>query len=171
MNADVRRELGVALVLVAFGGWVIALARQITAGVRTDPLGPAAFPIALGAGIALCGLLLAASTLIFRGRPPDRAGLFADAGDEEESETGPFSPVRLAGAVVATAVYLAIFEPLGYLIATPVYVAVIMLIHGGAARRSLVVGPFLATALLYVTFRFGLLIPIPLGILEGVLRW
>ena len=166
-----RRELGIAIVLVVFGAWVIALARQITPGVRTDPLGPAAFPIALGAGISLCGLLLAASMLVFRGRPPGRAGPLADAGDEEESETGAFSPVRLVGAVVATAVYLAIFEPLGYIVATPLYVAAIMLIHGGAARRSLVLAPLVATALLYVTFRFGLLIPIPLGILEGVLRW
>jgi hypothetical protein len=72
--------------------------------------------------------------------------------------------------MVTTAAYLAAFEPLGYLLATPPYVAAIMLIHGGAGRRALLMAPILTTVVLYATFRFGLLIPVPGGILEGVLR-
>ena len=168
MRSTVRRELVIAALLVAFGGAVVALAGKIAPGVRTDPLGPAAFPIALGAGIGLCGLLLGASTLIFRGQP-ERAGLLS-ADPDEATEAGPFSPARLVGAIVATAAYLAAFEPLGYLIATPLYLAVIILIHGGAGRRALLIAPLLVTVALYATFRFGLLIPVPGGILEGLLR-
>ncbi len=169
MKSAVGRELVIAVFLVAFGGAVVALSGKIPPGVPTDPLGPAAFPTALGAGIGLCGLLLGAATLAFRGQP-GRAGPLSDADPDEAVEAGPFSPARLVGAVVATAAYLIAFEPLGYLIATPLYVAAAMLIHGGAGRRTLLVAPLLVTAALYATFRFGLLIPVPGGVLEGFLR-
>jgi len=171
MNSTVRRELVIATFLIAFGGAVVAQARQIPPGVTTDPLGPAAFPTALGWGIVACGLLLGAATLVFRGQA-GRAGVLADAtpDDDASGEGGPFSPARLVGAIVATAAYLAAFTPLGYLLATPLYVVVIMLIHGGAGTRALLLAPFLVTAALYATFRYGLLIPVPAGILEGILR-
>jgi len=166
-----RRELAVAAFLVAFGGVVVALARRIPPGVYTDPLGPAAFPIALGAGIAICGLLLGAAMLTFRGHSGFKSTL-AEPGPDDDQTTGsgPFSPALLIGAIAATAVYLVGFTPLGYLVVTPPYVLAIMVIHGGAGRRSLLVGPLLVTAALYATFRYGLLIPIPDGILEVVLR-
>jgi hypothetical protein len=164
-----RRELAIAAFLAAFGGVVVALARKIAPGVSTDPLGPAAFPLALGACIGLCGLLLGAATLIFSGQPAP-TGPLSDAEPDEATDVGPFSPLRLAAAVLATAAYLAAFEPLGYVIATPLYVMVIMLIHGGAGRHALLAAPVLVTAALYATFRFGLLIPVPGGILETFLR-
>ena len=169
MGSTVRRELVIAAFLVAFGGAVVVLSGKIAPGVPTDPLGPAAFPTALGAGIGLCGLLLGAATLAFRGQP-GRAGPLSDADPDEATEAGPFSPARLVGAVVATAGYLLAFEPLGYLVATPPYVVAIMLIHGGGGRRALLIAPLLVTVALYATFRFGLLIPVPGGILEGILR-
>lgn len=166
-----RGQLVVAAFLIAFGGAVVAVGRTIPQGIRTDPLGPGAFPIALGAGIALCGLLLGVAPFVIRG-PVGHAGSLTDPEPtEEEPEAGPFSPARLIGAILATAAYLAAFEPLGYLLATPLYVAAIMLIHGGAPRRALLIAPLVTTVALYVTFRFGLLIPIPPGILERILPW
>lgn len=172
MSSAVRRELAIAALLVAFGGAVVAQARQIPPGVTTDPLGPAAFPTALGWGIAICGLLLGGATLVFRGRSSGTTAVLADAtpDDDASAEGGPFSPARLVAAIAATAVYLAAFTPLGYLLATPLYVVVIMLIHGGAGKRALLLAPLLVTAALYATFRYGLLIPVPAGILEGIVR-
>jgi putative tricarboxylic transport membrane protein len=72
--------------------------------------------------------------------------------------------------VVATALYVAVFEPVGYLIATPLYVVAILFIHGGAPWRTLFVAPVLITTVLYLTFRFGLRIPVPGGVLERVLQ-
>lgn len=164
------RELILAAFLVASGGVVIALSREIMTGVLTDPLGPRFFPIALGAGILICGLLLAAAEFLFRGQAP-MAGLLSDATPEEEEDAGPFSPARFVGAIAATTLYVAAFEPLGYLLATPPYIAAILLIHGGATKRALLITPFLSTIALYVTFRFGLLIPVPDGPLESFLLW
>jgi putative tricarboxylic transport membrane protein len=149
---------------------VVALSREIAQGVLTDPLGPRFFPMALGAAILLCGLLLAGAELFFRGEPLLPAPL-SDASPEGEEDMGPFSPARFVGAIVATTLYVAAFEPLGYLLATPPYIAAILLIHGGAKKRSLLITPFVSTIALYVTFRFGLLIPVPDGPLEGLLPW
>lgn len=173
MSATTRRELAIAAGLVVFGLAVVGQARQIPPGVSTDPLGPAAFPIALGCAIAICGALLGAATLAFRGRPALDTAVLADATPDDDSATaptGPFSPARLIGAIAATAAYLAVFTRLGYLLSTPLYVAAIMRIHGGATSRSLLIAPVLVTAALYATFRFGLLIPVPDGILEPLLR-
>ncbi|MGH7418197.1 MAG: tripartite tricarboxylate transporter TctB family protein, partial [Candidatus Rokuibacteriota bacterium] len=164
------RELILAAFLVAFGGVVIALSQEIMLGVQTDSLGPRFFPMALGAGIALCGLLLAAAEILFRGEPSVPAPL-SDASPEGEEDAGPFSPARFVGAIGATALYVAAFSPLGYLLATPPYIAAILLIHGGAGRRALLIAPFVVTIALYATFRFGLLIPVPDGPLEGILPW
>ena len=166
----IYRELILAAFLVAFGGVVVALSWEITPGVLTDALGPRFFPMALGAGIVLCGLLLAAAELLFRGEP-SVAGPLSDADPEGEEEAGPFSLARFVGAITATVLYIAAFEPLGYLLTTPPYVMAILLIHGGARKRALLIAPFLTTILLYVTFRFGLLIPVPDGPLEGILPW
>jgi putative tricarboxylic transport membrane protein len=162
-----RREIAVAVFLSLFGGIVIGLSGQIQSGVHTDPLGPSVFPSALGAGIMLCGLLLGVGA-VFRWQPK-QAGIFSEGGAEEEVEMGPFSPARLLAAVVATALYVAAFEPAGYLIATPLYVVAILLIHGGAPWRTLIAAPVVITAVLYVTFRFALRIPVPGGLLERLL--
>ena len=164
------RELVLAAVLVAFGGAVVALSREITPGVLTDPLGPRFFPIALGAGILLCGLLLGAAEFLFRGEP-SVAGPLSDSGPEGEEDAGPFSLARFLGAIAATALYVAAFELLGYLLTTPPYIAAILLIHGGTSKRALLIAPFLGTIVLYATFRFGLLIPVPDGPLGGLLPW
>jgi putative tricarboxylic transport membrane protein len=161
-----RREIAIAFFLAALGSIVIALSGNIESGVYTDALGPRVFPSALGAGIAVCGLLLGVAAL-FRWQP-EPAGLLSDTGGAEV-ERGPFSPTRLLGAVFATALYVVAFEPVGYLIATPLYAAVVILIHGGAPWRTVIVAPVVITVILYVTFRFALRIPVPSGILEGFL--
>ncbi|HEU5393363.1 MAG TPA: tripartite tricarboxylate transporter TctB family protein [Candidatus Methylomirabilis sp.] len=165
-----RREVAVGAFLIAFGAAVLALAWTIEPGVQTDPLGPRAFPAALGAGTVLCGVLLVGIALLGTGAG-GRTGPILEPGPEGEVEAGPVSPARLVGAIAATAAYVALFDPLGYLLATPPYVAAIILIHGGAARRALLIAPPLVTVVLYATFRFGLLIPVPEGMLDGRLPW
>lgn len=165
-----RRDLVVALVLVGLGLVVIGLALGVTPGVQTDPLGPRAFPLALGAAIGVCGLLLAAAT-VFGDRWTASAAMFVETADDDASEGGLESPWRLVGAVAATAAYLFAFERLGYLLATPLYVVAILLLQPGARARAFVAAPVLVTLALYAAFRFGLLIPVPDGLLEPWLPW
>jgi hypothetical protein len=164
-----RRELTLAGVLIGLAVLIAALAVRVQPGVQTDPLGPGAFPLALGAAIGLCGLLLGGGTLLsWRWTAP--VGLLAES-DPDGETPGAFSPGRLVGAIGVTAAYLAAFEPLGYLLATPPYVAAILLVHGGGRWPTLVTAPVLLAAAFYAAFRFGLLIPVPDGVLEAWLPW
>ena len=54
----------------------------------------------------------------------------------------------------------------GYLLATPLYFVAILLLQPGARARAFVAAPVLVTLALYAAFRFGLLIPVPDGLLE-----
>ena len=165
-----RRDLLAAGVLIAFGLWIVRLGLKIPLGVATDPLGPRFFPVALGAGIAICGLLLAAGVLFFRGMTW-RVTIPGEGGpdDDETAGGGAFSPARLVGAIVATAAYLAAFDRIGYLLSTPAYVLAVMVLHGGAPPRNLVIAPAVVTVVLYAVFKFGLLIPVPDGVLAPLL--
>lgn len=171
-NTIVRKDVIAATVLVAFGAFVVIIGLKIPLGVATDPLGPRTFPVALGAGIALCGVLLVAGLLLFRRAPAGAGpGLLADMDPEDEAaaDAGPFSLRRLVGAVAITAAYLAAFEPVGYLPSTWVYVLALMMLHGGAPGRSLLSTPPIVTLVLYLTFKYGLRIPVPEGILAPLL--
>ncbi len=169
-RGDLRRgELTIAAVLVALAVVIVLLTLGIGPGVPTDPLGPRAFPLALAGAIGLCGLLLAVTALA-PGSLAGAAPLLVEDGGEDPGP-GDFSPGRLVAAVVATAAYVAAFEPLGYLLATPLYLAAILLVHGGASRQALWTAPVLVTAAFYAAFRFGLLVPVPDGVLEPWLPW
>jgi putative tricarboxylic transport membrane protein len=165
-----RRDLGIAAVLVVLGAAVIALGLRLPAGVQTDPLGPRAFPVALGGAIALCGALFGVAAAA-GSRWTASAAVFVEAADDDASEGEVRSPARLGAAIVATAAYLLLFERLGYLLATPGYVAAILLLHPGVRPRTLLTAPALVTLALYAAFRFGLLIPVPDGVLERWLPW
>jgi putative tricarboxylic transport membrane protein len=165
-----RRDLAVAAVLVLFGVAVIGLALRLDAGVQTDPLGPRAFPLALGAATALCGLLLGVVTLL-GDRWTASSAVFVEAADDDASEGEVGSSWRLVAAVAATAAYLLLFERLGYLLATPGYVVAVLLLQPGVRARTFLTAPVLVTLALYAAFRFGLLIPVPDGVLEPWLPW
>ncbi|HLE43120.1 MAG TPA: tripartite tricarboxylate transporter TctB family protein [Methylomirabilota bacterium] len=164
-----RRDLALAGVLLGLAVLIVVLARRIDPGVETDPLGPGAFPLALGAAIGLCGVLLGGGALLScRWTAP--VAVLAESGPDGETPEA-FSPGRLAAAVALTAAYIAAFEPLGYLLATPPYVAALLLVHGAASARAVVTAPVLLTAAFYAAFRFGLLIPVPDGLLERWIPW
>jgi hypothetical protein len=164
------RDMAVAAVLVVIGVSVIGLALRVDPGVQTDPLGPGAFPLGLGAAIAACGLLLGL-VAVLGDRWTASATALVESADDDATEGGPLSPWRLVGAIVVTAAYIALFEPLGYLLATPGYLVAILLLHDGVRARALLTAPVLVTLALYAAFRFGLLIPVPDGVLERWLPW
>ncbi len=81
-----------------------------------DPLGPKAFPRLLGIGLLIAAAMLLAEILKARKSEPD-----------EDAKTGPqdISSYKIvAGVVVATGVYFALFELLGYAISTSLFLMV-----------------------------------------------
>ena len=60
---------------------------------------------------------------------PSRWDGAATAGEDAEPR-GALAPRPLLGAIGLTALYLAVLEPAGYLLATPPYLAALLLVQG-----------------------------------------
>lgn len=82
-----------------------------------DPLGPKAFPRLLGIGLLITAAMLFMEIWRARKTPPETTA--EPSGDRRH--------LKVIGAVVAvTAVYLAVFTLLGYVIATSIYLLALM---------------------------------------------
>ena len=77
-----------------------------------DPLGPKAFPRLLGVGLLISAAMLLAEMLKERKSAPA-----ATASEPEDTSTYKI----VAGVVVATAIYFALFEVLGYAVSTMLF--------------------------------------------------
>ena len=152
----------VCAVLVAVGAFVIYDALTLEAGfAKVDPVGPKMFPVVIG--VVLIALAIVLAIAIPRGSVGE-----ADAGEDVD----PDAPADwrtvglLVGIFVAT---ILLVQPLGWAITGA-------LLFGGTATvlgskhyvRNIVIGAVLSVGSFYA-FYSGLGIPLPAGILDGIL--
>ena len=81
-----------------------------------DPLGPKAFPRLLGGGLLIAAAMLLAEMIKARKTAPKVTA------PEEKEDTSTYKIV--AGVVVVTGIYFALFEPLGYAVSTMLFLLV-----------------------------------------------
>ena len=150
------RATGGGFVLLGLAMLAMALPME---GPRHMAYGPGVFPSAIGVLMVLGGLVVA-----FRREPRDR----------EPGE--PASRRRITAFVLFAAaplVFALILPVLGFLIAAPPLIALLVVISGG--RWPAAVATALAsTLLLQVIFQQVMRVPLPWGLLEpyaGVLTW
>ncbi|MBS3979428.1 MAG: tripartite tricarboxylate transporter TctB family protein [Rhodobacteraceae bacterium] len=164
---DRRFDIMVALGFVALGLLIIWQATLIRSGMMRDPVGPRA-------AFYLCGGVLVAGGLLItlrhwlamragRGRLADMEG----TGDTEGHPASLKRPLLLIGCCLA---YAALFQPLGYLLATPPFVLAAL---AALDQRRWV--PNLAIALgftliSYAVFAIGLGVRMPHGPLTAPFR-
>jgi putative tricarboxylic transport membrane protein len=152
----------VCAVLVAVGAFVIYDALSLEAGfAKVDPVGPKMFPAVIGVVLIVLAIVLAIA--IPRGSVGE-----ADAGEDVDPDApSDWRTVGLlVGLVVATIVLV---QPLGWAITGA-------LLFGGAATilgnrhyaRNILIGAVLSVGSFYA-FYSGLGIPLPAGILDGIL--
>ena len=157
---DRRVDIAISAFMIAFGIFVIAQATTIQSGLFTDPIGPRAFFYGCGVIFVLGGianiLQKLASRRLFPGPmvPPE--------GVEDEGHH-PASAGRAALIALVSVLYMLSFRPLGYLIATPLYVAVCLRILN--ERNWLLNGivAVLFTIVFYIIFAQGLGVWLPVG--------
>lgn len=142
------RILGVVCVGIALAmAWA---SRAYVADYSYEPLGPRAFPMLLALGMGLSGLWLVlrptAGSCAYQGVPWKAAAL-------------------CAGAVLA---YAAVFQWLGFALATTLMALPVGLAFGGKARQSLAGGAVLGLGL-HVLFDKLLDVTMPSGVLAFVL--
>ncbi|MGV9802437.1 tripartite tricarboxylate transporter TctB family protein [Mycobacterium sp. NPDC003449] len=161
-RATDKAQYLVCLVLVAVGAFLIYDALTLEAGfAKVDPVGPRAFPLVIG--VILIALAVVLAIAIPRGSVGE-----ADAGEDvDPNSPGDWRTVGLlVGLFIAVIVLV---KPLGWAIMGAV-------LFGGAATilgsrhyiRNIVIGAVLSVLSFYA-FYSGLGIPLPAGILDGIL--
>jgi putative tricarboxylic transport membrane protein len=153
-----RADRVLAAVLVCLALAVLGLAAELPGGSEADPVGPRGFPALLGLVLLACGLALGVTA----GRRP--------GDDEEAAARGALAATPVVAAVGLTAAYLAVLEPAGFLLATPPYVAALLLARGGVPARTFALAALGLPLGLYVLFALAMRVPLPLGPLEPLLR-
>jgi putative tricarboxylic transport membrane protein len=152
----------VCVVLVVVGAFLIYDALSLEAGfAKVDPVGPKLFPIAIGSILIVLAVVLAVA--IPRGSVGE-----ADAGEDVDPNTpGDWRTVGLlVGLFVAVIVLV---NPLGWAIAgTLLFAGAATILGNRHYVRNIVIGAALAVASFYA-FYSGLGIPLPAGILDGIL--
>jgi len=163
---DRRGDGIVALGFALLGGVVVVLVLNFPhVAVERDPVGPAGLPL-LVAAILITGGIGQAYRSLWRGRslgkrvPPD--------GPEDEPGH-PVVPLRAIGFVVGGLAYVALLVPVGYPLATPLFIAMGLwaLRYRNPWRIALIAISF--TAVVFYVFSTVLHVPIPTGILTHLL--
>jgi putative tricarboxylic transport membrane protein len=157
-----RAQYLVCAVLVLVGAFLIYDAVTLEAGfAKVDPVGPKFFPLAIGVVLLVLAVVLA--IVIERGSVGE-----ADAGEDVDPNTpGDWRTVgMLVGLFVAVIVLV---DPLGWAITgTLLFAGTATILGSRHYVRNVVIGAVLAVASFYA-FYSGLGIPLPAGILDGIL--
>ena len=152
----------VCAVLLIVGGFLIFDGITLEAGfAKVDPIGPRAFPV--GIGVILIALSIALAVAISRGSVGE-----ADAGEDVDPTTpGDWKTVGLlVGLFIAVIVLV---QPLGWVIVgTLLFAGAATILGNHHYVRNVVIGALLSLASFYA-FYSGLGIPLPAGILDGIL--
>jgi putative tricarboxylic transport membrane protein len=135
--------------------------------IQGDLLGPKAFPWLLGSGLFVGGLYVAIRA--WRIPASQVAAALETEGDEDEPGV-PASTIRCFTVMALSLVYGLLLIPLGYLVATPLYVAAGLYALSVRSKVLLVAVPVLLTAFCYYIFAEVLLVPLPSGVLTEPLR-
>ena len=128
-----------------------------------DPAGPAALPLITAWIMIIIGaVLLAGGSLAAR-----KAVKSAPRSSVASALRGFADRYRLVLVVIFFCLaYSFMYEILGYLIMTPLLIGSIMWVLGYRNKRSLMMVSGFMTAILFVVFRFGLTVKLPLGFWE-----
>lgn len=144
-----KLEVLCAAVAVAASGALVLLARAIEVRRETGGIDPRWWPELLGiGGLALSALLL----IVTITRPPF-------ARDDLEAATGQ-GWVRAVTAIALTAAFVAAWPVVGFLVATPVFLAVTTYLFGGRGWKPVLLYPAVLTMAIYLLFHTLLKVPL-----------
>ncbi|MEZ0359959.1 tripartite tricarboxylate transporter TctB family protein [Mycobacterium sp. SA01] len=152
----------VVAVLALVGGFLVYSGLTLEEGfAKVDPVGPKFFPLVIGVAALLLAVILAVA--IPRGSKGE-----ADAGEDIDPEApGDWRTVGLLIALFVAMILLV--NPVGWVITSALFFAGAATILGAKHYvRNIVIGVVLALASFYA-FYSGLGIPLPAGILDGIL--
>ena len=170
------RILGaVCLLLASAMGWA---ARGYAAEISSEPVGPRAFPLLLAAILGLIGawLLVAGGSRAAAQPTPGQVDLAtplaATGAAEAATATAPEAPhnnlVAVGLCAAAVLVYAALFQPLGFTLATALMAVPVCKAFGGSIKNGVLGGLALGFGL-YFLFDKLLDVILPTGLLSFLL--
>ena len=146
---------------------LLALALAMAVGALSFPpmpgqaFGPKLFPNIVAAGFALCAL-----ALIMRAVKTKTLVISAVRPEWWNEPGRRVNLLILLGSIV---VYTLLIERLGFVLTTLALLVVLMK-RLGASWRATLFASFLGTASTYIMFAYWLRVPLPPGLLNGILR-
>ena len=147
-----------------FGIWLLHQSSELdveTAARVGGGIGAADYPIILAVSVLVLALVLVLQGVFPRFAEEDDSDLAAPA---NATETKP-SYARPALAFATLVLFTLLFNPVGYLIVTPIALVALMRINGEQRWGLMVVSAVAWTAVLFVLFRFGVSLVLPEGLL------
>ena len=157
-----RAQYLVCAVLVVVGAFLVYDALNLPGGfAKVDPVGPKLFPMVIGIGLLVLAVILAIA--IPRGSKGE-----ADAGEDIDPDLP--SDWRTVGLLVAIFVaVILLVNPLGWAITGALMFGASATVLGSRHYiRNILIGAVLSVGSFYA-FYSGLGIPLPAGILDGIL--
>lgn len=156
-----RAQYGLAALVAVIGGYVVYDASRLEPAFADQPVQPSAFPYVIGTALVVLAAILAVAT--WRGNVPD-------AEEGEDVDLSVRADWRTVGLLVAVfGLNVALIGTLGWAITGAFLFAGTAWVLG--SRRiflNLLIGAVLSVGTWY-GFYVGLGVPIPAGILDGVL--
>jgi putative tricarboxylic transport membrane protein len=148
-------ELFVGLGVAALGVFIAVETSQITVAPAYAKVGPGVIPYLVAGSLILLGLLFAAQA--WRGATPTPA----------PAEAGDWRPLVVIG--IGLVAQMVLLERIGFVIASAVLFCCVA--YGFGSRRYLrdAAIALLLAIIVYVGFTRGLNLPLPAGLLQGIL--
>ncbi|CAN5356750.1 hypothetical protein BH11ACT5_BH11ACT5_12890 [soil metagenome] len=166
LTMNKRIDIIGSLVFVALGVFVLVVAFSYPEPtVVFDAIGPMGFPKVLGAFLVIGGLFQSVRTWLYI----RKFGLWAPEEGVEDEVDEPTSKWRALFFMAGCFVFLALLEPLGFLIAMPIaLVAALWSLHYGTWRSRIIVAVAF-TVVAFLVFNVVLGVPLPPGPLGNLL--
>ncbi|MER5645688.1 tripartite tricarboxylate transporter TctB family protein [Streptosporangium sp. NPDC002524] len=156
-----RPELGLAVLVLALGAFVIVGTADVTAAGSTLGLGPRFFPALVGGSMLLIGLFYVVDVL--------RGGR-GDPEDAEDIDPGTRADWRTVALVsVIFLAFAGLLDLLGWIIAGALLFFGLSVTLGAAHRLRAGVIAILLSTITYLVFVKGLGVTLPAGLLSGVI--
>jgi hypothetical protein len=162
---DKRADLTIAIATSMLGVVILVLTRRVSTRLVIDPVGSRAFGYFISGALIVGGITLAIRRIRTWREDPDTLPS-EGAGDEPGV---PASAVRPVVIVALTFIYIWSLDALGFILATPIYLGVMLwILQSKRPVISRVIGPMVFTVIVYATFAQGLSVRIPVGPLRSL---
>lgn len=157
MFERIDRYLGISCILLGIAGYVSASGWKVM--MAADPIGPGGVPKMLCEALIVLGAVFAFGSFFSAEKDEPREKVF--------DQTNVMVTLRLSAVCFC---YIVILPYIGYLLATPLLIAGILVVVGGVSAKKIVSVSLIGTVVLFFVFYVMLEVHLPLGFTRGFVQ-